>query len=121
MTVLDPDRFIDEAIDEGRKSGLAALGNLAGLVFVISEAEVSCDMDGIDSFIDQYGSTGLSQLCAAFHAIGAESIAVSCRTVLESMPNPSEPDLDRLNSLISERAGYDYESLRGMVTREASS
>jgi hypothetical protein len=118
MTALDPDRFIDEAIEVGGKRGLAALGDLAGRVFLISEAEVLCDLEGIDSFLDQYGSAGLSQLCAAFDTIGAESIAASCRVVLESMPRPNEPALDRLNSLISDRAGYDYGSLRSMVARE---
>ena len=118
MAGSEADRFIDRAIDDGVKKGLAALDDLARLVFVIAEAEGCCDKDGVDSFIDRYGAAGLSHLAAAYLAIGAELLAASCRAVLKSMPTPDEDALDRLNHLVTERAGYDYDSLRAAVARE---
>jgi hypothetical protein len=121
VPALDADGFINQAIDDGQARGLAALGDLAGLVYVIAEAEGSCDKDGIDSFIDRYGPAGLAQLARAYAAIGAELLAAACRAVLESMPSPTENTLDRLNTFVTERAGYDYQSIRAMVARALGS
>lgn len=115
---VNADVFIDQAISDGQERGLAALGDLARLVYVTSEAETCCDMDGIDAFIDRHGATGLMQLAQAYRAIGAELIAAACRTVLDAMPTPDEHVLDQLNTSVCERVGYDYESLRSLVVRE---
>jgi hypothetical protein len=50
---MDSKRFIDEAITLGSQSGLSSLDPLQRKVFLISEAEVCCDMHGFDSFIKQ--------------------------------------------------------------------
>jgi hypothetical protein len=57
--------FIDEVIKLGSQSGLSALNPIQRKVFLISEAEVSCDINGIDSFIDRYESSILLEAAEA--------------------------------------------------------
>lgn len=118
MTMVDVGAFIEQALAEGRANGLAMLSKSSALVFVISEAEVCCDMDGIDTFIDSYGTPGLVRLASAYGAVGAGALASACRAVADAMPNPDEALLERLNSLVQERAGYDYESLCAALAKE---
>jgi hypothetical protein len=112
------EQAIDLAIERGQREGLAALDAVARWVFVVSEAEVLCDKDGVDSFIDRYGRTGLLELADAYRRLGAESLAAASQAVAETLPTPSEAALDLLNQLVRGRVGYDYEALRAAVARQ---
>jgi hypothetical protein len=94
---LNADEFITAAvrgivIDSG-------LAQLARWVFLISEAEVDCDKDGIDSFVDRYGARGLTDLGCAYESIGAAELAAVARRIANSIPSANDVDLDRMNEL----------------------
>jgi hypothetical protein len=117
---MTADEFISEAIAAGEFGDLSALDADQRLVYLISEAECFCDLEGIDSFIARYAPTWIAETAAAFEAVGAADIAAEFRTV------PLDADvgdfrLNRLNDLITRRAGYDYEAIRRVVeARHAS-
>ena len=48
------DRFVRDANDRGSHDGIASLHPIERIVFLISAAETYCDMEGIDSFLDNY-------------------------------------------------------------------
>jgi hypothetical protein len=110
---MDADIFITSAIALGETSGLAALGSLQQIVFAVSEAEVTCDVDGIDNLIYRYGADSLPLFGRAYAEIGAAEIAEALRQLATSPM--SESLLGRTNSLISNRTGYDYEAIRTYV------
>ncbi len=57
---LSVDDFIEQSIARGARDDLPELGRrTAAMVFLISEAEVYCANDGIDSFIERYGAKGV--------------------------------------------------------------
>jgi hypothetical protein len=85
---------------------------LETLIFIVSEAEVCCDKDGVDSIVRPHRVPGLEQLAHAYRTIGADVLASACGAVLSAMPSPSDALLDRLNNMVCERLGYDYDSLR---------
>jgi hypothetical protein len=111
---MDLDAFINSAIILGGSIGVGALDPNQRLVFLISEAEVLCDMEGIDSFLDRYDNW-LAEAAAAFEAVGASAIAEELRRFPHKVPVGST-QLDRLNELITGRVGYDYETIRRAVT-----
>lgn len=112
---MDADAIINEAIDLGERDGLAALGPVHGIVYMISEAEVCCDMDGIDSLLDRYGVESMVSFAQAFLAVGATEIAHVLTNITSCNPVTCEALLARANSLITSRAGYSYESIRAFV------
>jgi hypothetical protein len=110
----DPGAFIDTAIEVGSRDGIAALDADQRLVYLISEAEVLCDIDGIDNFLDLYFPQWKEETAAAFAEVGAAEIAIGLRAITaETMRD--DPLLDRVNGLITGRAGYDYETIRKVV------
>ena len=111
---FDPDVFIEAAIDAGFRDGLEALDPDQRLVFLISQAEVLCDMEGIDSFLDYYRPRWMPETAAAFAAIGATQIAAALGAITLDTP-PDDPLLDRANEFIVNRAGYDYEAIRRVI------
>jgi hypothetical protein len=115
---VTPEQAIEIAIRRGQREGLAALDGLGRWVFLISEAEVRCDKDGIDSFVDRYGAAGLLELEDAYLRLGARWLAEASRTVAEALPNPSDAALERLNELVCDRVGYDYDAIRAEVARQ---
>jgi hypothetical protein len=112
---MDIKGFIDEALKLGSQSGLSALNPIQRKVFLISEAEVSCDMDGIDSLIDRYGASMLLEAAEAFSAVGASAIAAGLEEVAHSSPSTNKELLDRVNTLIRNRSGYDADSIEGYM------
>jgi len=48
------DTYIEEAVTLGDKNGVESLSELQKTIYIIAEAEIMCDMDGIDSFIEKY-------------------------------------------------------------------
>src|SRR5512147_10279 len=107
----DSEAFISEAIERGSAEGLSASTGPARTVFLISEAEVLCDMEGIDSFVDRYGPSGVAELAVAYAAIGAEWIASLLREIASSLPRSSDVLLSRANEQITSRLGYGYEDI----------
>ena len=105
------DAFITEAIARGSAEGLAALSGPARMVFLIAEAEVICDMEGIDSFVDRYGGSGVAELASAYSAIGADGIASVLREIAISMPELPDVLLSNANDQITSRQGYAYEHI----------
>jgi hypothetical protein len=88
--------------DHGR--GIGALDADQRLVYLISEPEVLCDMEGIDAFLGRYFPKWMEEASAAFAEVGATGIAVALLR-------------DRANNLITSRAGYNYEAIRQAVER----
>ena len=103
--------LIDEAIKRGMQSGLDALSPLQRAVFLISEAEVYCDMDGIDSFVGRYEPAVLLEASAAFSAVGATAIAAGPEDIAQASPTADEGLLNRVNELICNRSGYNADSI----------
>lgn len=114
MRDADPDAFINTAIEVGFREGIGALDTDQRLVYLISQAEVVCDIDGIDNFLELYFPQWKEETAAAFAEVGAAEIAVGLRAITaETMRD--DPLLDRVNNLICTRAGYDYETIRSAV------
>jgi hypothetical protein len=113
---VTPEAFIERAIADGQRLGVAALDSDQRLVFLISEVECLADMEGIDSFLNRYAPEWLAEAAAAFEAVGAAEIAAELRAVPPDTA-PGDPRLDRLNDLVVARTGYDYESLRAVVAK----
>jgi hypothetical protein len=111
------DEFINAAIDKGQSGGLASLGPDERVVYLVSEAEVYCDMEGIDSLLDRYSSADLEACVSAFAEIGATEIAEVLGAVVSVLPEREESALSRADRLIKDRVGYDYEAIRAAVGR----
>jgi hypothetical protein len=110
---MNAEVFIRSAIDRGALEGLESLGSLERTVFLISEAEVHCDKDGIDALVHQYGCARMPAFAEAFLAVGATSIA---RRFAELAANClDESLLSSLNELITSREGYSFESIKAHV------
>lgn len=121
---MTADEFINAAIDKGQSRGLASLNPDERLVYLISEAEVSCDMDGIDTLLDTYPVADLAECASAFAEIGASEIAAALGRVVSELPSRDEAALSKADSLIKDRVGYDYDTMREAVghrlTRQCS-
>lgn len=111
---MTADQFIDEAISTGQREGAATMDVSQRWIWLISEAEVFCDVEGVDSFFDKYAQRWILETADAFELVGATKIAAELRSVPLDAP-VGDPRLDRLNSLITRRAGYSYESIRRVV------
>lgn len=117
---MSPDVFIERAIDAGSRHGVAAISADQRFVFLISEAEVLCDMEGIDAFLNRYGQDWLPQTAAAFEAVGATEIAAGLRAIRPDTPR-DDPVVDRVSDLIGRGAGYDFEAIRREVESRLAS
>jgi hypothetical protein len=111
---MSPDAFIEDAIAAGHQNGIANLDPDQRLVYLISEAEILCDMEGIDSFLVKYSPAWLPECASAFDAVGAVEIGARLRAVNSDTPRDA-PILDELNGLISARIGYDYDAIRRVI------
>ena len=117
---MNTTQFIEQAISRGETEGIEALGPREQVVFAVSEAEVLCDMEGIDSLLHKYGAGSMESLFAqAFAAIGAREIASALGRVATSEEPIAEHILSHANRLITERHGYTYESIQAYVQRGA--
>jgi hypothetical protein len=106
---------IDQILKRGGEAGVDALAPAERKVWLISEAEVLCDMAGIDSFLDRYGML-LPEAAAAFADVRATEIAESLRAIHAELPVRPDELLDRANALITARTGYDYDSVARLVS-----
>jgi hypothetical protein len=116
---MSTDEFISDAIAAGQKNGMNALDAEQRLVWLISEAEVLCDMEGIDAFLDRYSLEWLPDSAAAFDAVGAHEIAM-CLHTIQAGSAVNDQLLDRLGNLITSRAGYDYDAICRVVEQRHS-
>lgn len=107
----DPAPDIERAIARGEAEGLWNLSLEDRFVYVISEAEVRCDINGIDSFLDAHGPRGVDALASAYAAVGATDLAAVLREISASLPDASEHLLARANELITARSGYSYDDI----------
>jgi hypothetical protein len=112
---MDPKAFIEAVIDAGQRGGVAALDADQRFVWLISEAEMLCDMEGIDAFLASYFPLWGVETAAAFAEVGADEIAAALRAIAGG--GQRDQLLDCANALITSRAGYDYESIREAVER----
>jgi hypothetical protein len=117
---MNSDAAVRDAIEQGERYGLGSLVGVQKLVFAISEAEVYCDKDGIDGLIHRYGAPAMCTFAQAFEAVGAVEIAAALIALTKDEPIP-EALLERVNTFITDRQGYDYESLRALVSSSTSS
>jgi len=86
-TEVGPDAFINAAIEAGVRNGVESLDANERLIFLISEAEVRCDKDGIDSFLDRYRPNWIQETARAFAAVGAVEISAALGAItLDSCP-----------------------------------
>ena len=111
---MTPDAFISESIAAGQDRGVAGLDADQRLVYLIAEAECLCDMEGVDSFLNCYSPEWIPETAAAFEAVGAVEIAAAMRSVPVDA-TAGDTLLNRLNELITRRAGYNYDAIRRVV------
>ena len=106
---MEASQFIDLALARGSAEGIARLSAAEQIPFLISEAELYCDKDGIDALLHRYGAESLPAFSRAFMAAGATKIA---RALLALAREPSsEALLSATNVLITSREGYSWESI----------
>jgi hypothetical protein len=113
-TEAGPDAFTNAAIEAGVRDGVEALDANERLVFLISEAEVLCDMEGIDSFLNRYRLRWMTETVSAFAEVGAAEIAAALNAIALDTP-PNDQLLDRASELITSRTGYDFAAMRRVV------
>ncbi len=81
-------------------------------MFLVSEAEVLCDMEGIDTLVDHIERREVFGVSEAFAAIGALEIAACLQEIEHALPMRYEETLTRGNDLIRSRVGYSYEAIK---------
>jgi hypothetical protein len=105
---------IESILKRGTEGGVEALAPLERKVWLISEAEVLCDMEGIDSFLDRY-ITLLPETVIAFAEVGATEIAESLQAIHDELPTRRAGLLNHANALVSARSGYDHDAVARLV------
>jgi len=117
---MTPEEFIKTTIHQGDSSGLATLDPDQRFVFLISEAEAWCDMDGIDTLLDRYSPAELAECASAFAEVGASRIATELGQIVSALPHRDEMTLSNTDALIKDRVGYDFETIRAAVATSAA-
>jgi hypothetical protein len=118
---MTADEIISRAIDRGQAEGLVNLNTDERLVFLISEAEVCCDMDGIETLLNRYAPREIKECADAFMTIGAAEIGAVLSQIVTALPIRPEELLSRADTLIKDRIGYNYDSIRATVERRQTS
>jgi hypothetical protein len=113
---MSADEFINQAIERGSRNGVASLDAVERMVFLISELETDCDMNGIDTFLSRYSSGWVSGTADAFEAVGAAAIADGLRAIKEHSTR-DDALLKTVNELVTSRSGYDYDAIRSLVEK----
>jgi hypothetical protein len=112
---MTSDDFIKDAIDRGQRNGLKSLDQTQRLVYLIAEAEADCVINGIDTFLDRYAPDWIAETANAFLAVGASEIADELRKAPVDALFSGDPRLNRLNDLICDHVGYDYDAIKRIV------
>ncbi len=113
---MSPDQIIEQALTLGAKNGLTALSPIQRQIWLIAEAEVHCDMDGIDSFLSLYPSPLLIEAATVFQSVGAIDISAALLAIHSASPEMPDQLLNNANDLICSRSGYNYESIVRFVS-----
>jgi hypothetical protein len=114
MRATDPDEFIDKAIQTGSRNGIEALDADQRFVYLVSEAEVYCDMQGINGFLDRYSPRWIEETAAAFAELGASEIATTFRRIAANTTWDDQL-LEHITTLIARRSGYNYDTIRRAI------
>jgi len=112
---MNVEQFLDAAIKQGEQAGAAALAPLERAIFLVSELEVSCDKDGIDSFLNLYGPSELDAVAEILRAAGATATPDGLTRIARALPQRDDALLRSVNDLVTGRTGYDYDSLAKVV------
>ena len=112
---MTSDEFINHAIVCGERNGLNSLDRDQRLVYLIALAEADCDINGIDTFLDRYAADWIAEAADAFETVGASEIANEMRIAPLDALFTGDPRLTRLNDLISDRVGYNYDAIKRVV------
>lgn len=116
---MTADEVIDAAIAHGEKVGLDGLTGLERSLFLISEVEAECAINGIESFAERRGRAGLLEAAHAFRLIGADELADALVACAER-PDDSFGQFERVNTCVNDHVGWDYDAIRRMVARQVS-
>lgn len=108
---MSPDQIIELALARGTKEGLPSLSPVERQIWLISEAEVYCDMEGIDSFLSRYPGPLQVEAATAFQNIGASEIGAALLAIHSASPEMPDQLLNHANDLICIRANYNYNSI----------
>ncbi len=114
---MTTEQFISNSIDRGSSEGCSLLSPKERTIFLISESEVLCDMEGVDTLLDRIESGAIPCVSDAFQLIGAVEIADCLKEIEASLPHRDESLLDRANRLITSRHDYSYESIKQYAER----
>ena len=112
---MNVEQFLDAAIKQGEQACAAALAPLERAIFLVSELEVSCDKDGIDSFLNLYGPSELDAVAEILRAAGATATPDGLTRIARALPQRDDALLTSVNDLVTGRTGYDYDSLAKVV------
>ena len=112
---VDVDAFVRSALDRGRAEGWSALTDVQRVPFLIAEAELDCDLGGIDDFLDRYRKPAVRATAEAFAAVGATAIGSKLAKVAAQLPNRNDRLLGEVDDAIKDRDGYEPESIREYV------
>jgi len=118
--MMNIEEYVDGVLSRGLKQGLPSLAPLERKLFLVSQAEVLCDMEGIDTFLDSYAPAEVLECASAFRAIGATQIADLLDRISRASP-PGEADLSQVNTLITDRTQYDYDAIEAWLAAERES
>ena len=88
-------------------------------MWLISQAEALCDLEGIDAFLAWCRGNLLSEAAEAFRDIGAVDISESLNAIRSALPEQPEDLLDRAEALITACSGYDYAAILQFVSQTA--
>ena len=114
---MDIESYIQNAIEIAASKGLESLDPCQKSIFYISEAEVTCNMDGIDSLIDRYGQKAMACFSTAYSQIGAHSISALFAVIATG--DIDEETLSEINELITNREDYSYNSISKYIEANA--
>ena len=95
---MNAESIINQAIARGEEEGLMALAPVEQVVFAVAEAEVYCDMEGVDALLEKYGGDSVTMFAHAFVAIGANEIAAGFAALGGASPSARDRKSTRLNS-----------------------
>ena len=108
---MNPEKYINDALKRGNYLPLDHLGPKEKIIFLISEAELCCDMDGIDSLFEKYNESFYEDFRKSFSSIGASQIGQLFDDLKSANHEARETILEELNNLITSRHGYSHESI----------
>jgi hypothetical protein len=118
---MNVDDFIVRSINHGQGRDVSSLSTLQKAIFLLSQLEVICDMDGIDSFLDIYDASDLRSVAEFLRAIKANELANGLFQIADNLPHPPDSLLSYVNDLVSVRAGYDYDAIARVVAQRLAS